>query len=264
MSSILLIDKIIALTKQLYPKGRAFKIFRDGWFYRLHKGLAISEANAYNDAVSILNAILPDNSNFTADDATDWERRLGLINGTGVDLEDRKLAIQRKMNHPGVMKPRENYLNLQHQLQSAGFDVYVHLNRFYDGSNWVTKTPEESIINVGYGEHGDLFEMGEYEHGDNYIYYNNLFVFAEHGDEFQHGSFEHGEWIFTNKIVNYIDEYPDKFFNIGASMKATFYIGGEIFGTLADVPLVRKNEFRQLILKLKEVNTVGYLLINYT
>ena len=63
--------------------------------------------------------------------------------------------------------------------------------------------------------------------------------------------------------MNFIEEAKDATFNEGGSLVATFYIGGEIFGTLADVPTERKNEFRQLILQLKEVNTIAYLLINY-
>ena len=256
------IDKIIALTKQLYPSGRAFKIYDGGWYYRLHKGLAASEARAYNAALAVLDSILPDNLNFTSENATQWERRLGLIIGTGVNLEDRKLNIKRKMNHPGTVKPRENWMNLQFQLQSAGFDVWVHENRFYNGSTWVTIEPGDALINVDYGEHGD-FEHGEFEHGDDFSYYANFFIFAEHSDDLEHGEIEHGGWIFANKIVNFIEESKDARFNEGGSLVATFYIGGEVFGAVADVPEVRKKEFRQLILKLKEVNTVGYLLINY-
>jgi hypothetical protein len=262
MDSEVLIQKITTLTKQLYPTGRAFRIFNGSWYDRLHKGLAVSEARAFNDAVGFLDSILPDNPNFTADDATDWERRLGLIDGTGVDLDDRKLAIKRKMNYPGTMKPRENWMNLEHQLQAAGFDVWVHENRFYNGTTWVTVEPGDALVNVDYGEHGE-YEHGEIELGDDLSYYADFFIFAEHG-EIEHGEIEHGGWIFTNKVVNFIEEDKDATFNEGDSLVATVYIGGETFGTIADVPLVRKNEFRQLILKLKEVNVVAYLLVNYT
>ena len=249
-----LIQKIVTLTKQLYPTGRAFKLNEGGWYYRLHEGLAASEARAFNAAIGVLDGILPDNPNFTTSDASAWERRLGMINGTGVDLEDRKLAIKRKMNHPGTMKPRENWMNLEHQLQAAGFDVWVHEN-----PNLIN--PADALVNVDYGEHGE-YEHGEIQHGDDLSYYEDLFIFAEHG-EIEHGEAEHGGWIFANKVVNFIEEAKDATFNEGGSLVATFYIGGEIFGTLADVPAERKNEFRQLILQLKEVNTIAYLLINY-
>ena len=262
MDSNTLVEKIIGLTKQLYPTGRAFSIFKGGWYYRLHKGLAESEARAYNDALGILNSILPDNPFFTAENATEWERRLGLINGTGVDLEDRKLAIKRKMNYPGTMKPRENWMNLEHQLQASGFNVWVHENRFYKGGQWVTIDPSEALPKVDYGEMGE-FEMGEDEMGDNFSYYADLFKYSEMG-EIEMGEGERGGWIYLNKVVNNIEQSEDELFNPTDKLVATFYICGEIFGTFAEVPEVRKDEFRQLILKLKEVNTVAFLIINYT
>jgi len=262
MDSEVLIQKIVTLTKQLYPTGRAFRVYDGSWFYRLHKGLAASEARAFNEAIGILDSILPDNPNFTAENASQWERRLGMIDGTGVDLEDRKLAIKRKMNHPGTMKPRENWMNLEHQLQAAGFNVWVHENRFYNGSAWVTVDPSEALPKVDYGEMGE-FEMGEDEMGDNFSYYADLFKYAEMG-EIEMGEGEMGGWIYLNKCVNNIEQSADEMFNEGENLCSTFYICGEIFGTFAEVPDARKDEFRQLILRLKEVNTIAYLIINYT
>lgn len=262
MDAEVLKQKLLTLTKQLYPTGRAFKLPKDGWFERLHKGLAASEARAYNDAVGFLDSILPDNPNFTADNATDWERRLGLINGTGVDLEDRKLAIKRKMNFPGTIKPRENWRNIQQQLQNAGFNVWVHENRFYNGSEYVTVDPTDALVNEDYGEYGE-YEYGEIEYGDDFSYYADFFIFAEYG-ELEYGEFEYGGAVFANKVVNFIEQEKDATFYEGGRLVATFYIGGETFGTIAEVPEARKDEFRQLILKLKEVNMVAYLLINYT
>lgn len=258
----LIVDKILKLTKQLYPKGRAFKIPENGWYYRLHKGLAQSEARVYNEALGVLDSILPDNDNFTAQDATDWERRLGLIDGTGVPLADRKAAIRRKMNHPGNVKPRENWMFIQSQLQLAGFNVWIHENKFdIGGGVFEALSPPAVLPAVDYGEHGE-YELGEFEHGDVFSYYENLFTFAQHG-EFEHGEMEHGGWIYNQQVANYIPESLDAMFNVGPSYRATFFICGEIFGTFAEVDLNRKNEFRQLILKLKEVNTVAFLLINY-
>src|SRR5688572_21021930 len=136
------LNKIQSLSKQLLPTGRAFKVPKDSYFQKLIDGLAESEQRAYDDALSILNSAIPDNDNFTADDATDWERRLGLITGDGVSLADRKLAILRKYNHPGEIKARQHYLFLQKQLRDAGFDVYVHENRFpYGDGTYYTLSP---------------------------------------------------------------------------------------------------------------------------
>ena len=258
----LIVDKLIKLTKQLYPKGRAFKLPESGWFYRLHKGLAASEGRAFSDGLAVLDSILPDNDNFTTQNATDWERRLGLIDGTGVALADRKAAIRRKMNHPSNIKPRENWMFLESQLQLAGFRVWVHENKFSDGAGgYVAIDPSLALPAVNYGEYGQ-FQYGQFEYGDVFSYYNNLFTFAEYG-EMEYGEMEYGGWNYNNVVANYIPESLDANFNVGGSNRATFFICQQNFGVIANVDLSRKNEFRQLILKLKEVNTVAYLLVNY-
>jgi len=231
-------DFIFKLTQKLYPTGRAFRMLYNGALERLHLGLAESEEKLYNDAISTLNSILPDNNNFTADDAADWERRLGMITNTGVSLSDRKKAIERKLNHPGTISARQNYHYLEGQLQAAGFDVYVYENRFPDGSGgYTTKTPTE--LNVLYAaftiQHGEPLQMGMLQHGPCY----------------------------TNKIVNQIDTLKDDYFNTGDNFRSTFFICGSTIGTFANVPAARKDEFRQLILKIKPAQTVGYLFVNY-
>jgi hypothetical protein len=197
--------------------------------------LSISEAKADDDARAIMDSLLPDNDNFTASDATDWERRLRLITKESVSLSDRKLAITRKMNHPGTVPARSSYRFIQKQLRDAGFDVYVYENRFWDGSEYVTMTPEEIT--------GDV--PPEVQHADG-----------------QHGDFQHGDGIW-NIVANYIDESLDFSFNIGENLRFTFFISGPLIDTYADVDEDRKNEFRQLILKVKPTNTVAYLFVNY-
>lgn len=233
----MLSDKLLTLTRQLYPKGRAFKMPFDGYLEKLHKALIVSEAQAFEDAKGILYSILPDTNNFTTEDATSWERRLGLITNESVSLEDRKLAIQRKLNYPGTIQARQTRSYLEDQLRSAGFDVYVFQNRFDDGlGGYYQETP--GALSGGVGTiavmHGDL------QHGDN-----------------QHGS------VFENLVANNIEEEEDKIFDIGSDLISTFFIGGSTIGTFANVDEERKNEFRQLILKLKPCQSVAYLFINY-
>jgi hypothetical protein len=248
-------SRFLLLTKQLYPRGRAWKLFNNSWFERLHKGLAVSESRAYGDAVAILNSILPDNDNFTAEDATDWERRLGLINNPLVDLADRKLAIIRKMNHPGTIKARQHYLYIQGQLQAAGFDVYVY-------ENFGELLPADFIVIDGIGEL-DEYELDELELGDATTVYPDLFAVPDL-DSFDLGDFDLDGDVYLNLIVNNIPTEADSYFDIGQTARATFFIGGFPQGTFANVPLVRRDEFRKLILTLKPVQNVGYLLINYT
>lgn len=239
-------EAILFLTKKLYPSGRAFKMAQGSNLERLHLGLGISEDKAYNDALSVLHSILPDNIYFTADDATDWERRLGMISNPLVDLEDRKLAIARKLSYPGSQPAHGHYLFLQDQLQKAGFNVYVYENRFPnypDDGTYYTRTPFEVAADISPID--ALTLITEVQHGD-----------------FQHGDSQHGI-RYNNIIANYIDQAKDMAFDIGGSFRSTFFIGGDPIGSFASVPAAREAEFRELILKMKQVQDIGFLFINY-
>lgn len=223
------------LTKQLYPRGRAFKIPFGGILERLHKALAISEDKAYNEALDIFDSILPDNNNFTSEDATKWERRLGLITNVLTALADRKLALIRKINHPGTVKARQHFLYLQGQLRNAGFDVYVHENRFPDGfGGFETKTPNEIIGVSGEAVHSPLVQHGQIQHGAS----------------------------FSEKIANSIDKLIDAAFDIGDNFRSTFFIGGLVLGDFATIPGSREQEFRQMVLRIKPVQTVAFLFLD--
>lgn len=120
---------ILKLTKQLLPSGRAWRLPESGYFKKLIYALGKSEQRAYEFALSTLYRVLPDNENFTVDDATEWERRLNISGGTGyVPLEIRKATILRKYQFPGSFLNRQNYLYVEAQLQLAGYDVTVTEN----------------------------------------------------------------------------------------------------------------------------------------
>lgn len=238
-----IVDKIISLTSQLYPTGRAFRGANGGDLAKLKGALAASEARFYDDAKSIFDSQLPDNDNFTAQDATDNERRYGLIKGAS-SLTRRKQAILRKLNHPGGIPARQSYLFLQRELRAAGFDVYVYENRFFVDGVWVTKSPTD--------------------YSPSYPSTNII----EHSTQYQHGYHFHGEFPFATstfnfKVVNSIDANIDAVFDEGDNLRSTFFIGGATEGSFADVEAAREQEFRQLILRIKPVQTVGFLLINY-
>lgn len=232
-------EKITALTKQLYPTGRAFRMPFGGSWEKLHSALNLSEYRAYVDAVSVLDSALPDNDNFTSDDATAWEIRLGLITNILTPLADRKAAIIRKMNHPGTIKARQNYLYIQGQLQAAGFNVYVYENRFPTyPTGYTTKSPV-------------VFSITTYP-----------MIKIVHSTRLQHGQAPHG-YTYGNKIANSMIQAYDDPFGIGSNFRSTFFIGGPYPGEWATVLASREQEFRQLILKLKPVQEIGFLLITY-
>lgn len=241
------------LTKQLYPTGRVFKMPDDSVFESMIDGLILSENRFHKDARGVLYSILPDNPNFTADDATRWEILLGLIVNELTPLEDRKLAILRKLNHPGTVKARQSRDYIENSLRLAGFDIYVYEN------------PDQLTIEQILAFEPNLTQLGDSQLGDSqlgdvYSYFEDEFVFNQLGDG-QLGDFQLGFATFTNKIVNHIDETKDYYYINFA--ETTFIIGGPTFGSFATVDVNRKDEFRQLILKLKPVHNAGYLLINY-
>ena len=255
---MLLINQIRDLFRQLLPTGRAFKGPVGGYLDKLNNALSISENKAWADALSTFDSAIPDNinGNFTHADATDWERRLGLIQyspfaytyipqhyphpplavPTQPPLAQRLAAIQQQYNYPDDVLPRGYWLYIQQQLQAAGFNVYIYENRFFVGGNWITKDPV-SIIGGGITAN----ELADHELGD-----------AQLGGGY------------NNIIANSIDPHVDAAFNIGPNMRSTFFVGGATLGSWAYVPRVQLQQFRQLLLKLKPVQTVGYLFVIYT
>ena len=254
---MLWLEQIQNLFRQLLPTGRAFRLPVNGYGDKLNKALSLSENKAWTDALSTFDSAIPDNINgtFTHADATDWERRLGLVQyspdaytlvpqhfphppiqvPTQPPLATRIQAILQQYNYPGPILARGFWKYIQDQLRLAGFDVYVYENRFFVGGNWVTKTP---------------FQVG-----------GGGLVEEQHGD-FQHGDGVHGGvWgkLIANSVINSIDQQ----FFVSPNLRSTFFIGGATVGSWAYVPSEQEEQFRQLVLKLKPVQTVAYLFVIY-
>lgn len=224
-------QQILDLTKRLYPTGRAWRISIGSTFEKVHLALRETEVEAYSAAIGILDKILPDNDNFTEDDAADWERRLGIVASSTTSLADRKAAILRKYAHPGNIAGRQNANYIEGQLQLAGFNVFVHENPTgIDPSTFIAGNP------LSFG-------------GDNSFF----------GDDVKFGAGVSGFLV-----VNSLESTVDQSFNLGSDFRNTFFIGGQTLGNFATVPAVRETEFRQLILTLKPAHLAAALLINYT
>jgi hypothetical protein len=234
-------DQLKALTGQLFPTGRAFWIPTGSDKEKLTEALLASEERFYGDAISTFDSVLPDNDNFTTDDATAWEKRLGLVSNPLVSIVDRKLAILRKINHPGTIKARQHYLYLQGQLQAAGFNVYVYENRFPSGYGYISITPTDFSSSQPFPHAGNDYGLGLL-YGQGYVY---------------------GGKNYTNKIANSIYQSGDDLFQIGSTYNFSFFIGGPTPGSWATVDYNRETEFRQLVLKIKPVHTVAFLLLNF-
>lgn len=65
-------------------------------------------------------------------------------------------------------------------------------------------------------------------------------------------------------LVDNVDESLDQsFVLVDDGLRATAFVGGETLGSYATVPIARKNEFRELMLRLKPAQVVMILYINY-
>ena len=71
-----ILDKIVSLTKSLYPNGRAFGLFDGSVLSDFNYALSVKEAQVYADALSILDSTIPDNDNFNEDDASEIANEL--------------------------------------------------------------------------------------------------------------------------------------------------------------------------------------------
>jgi len=231
-------DDILKLTVQLLPEGRAYSMNENTFNFRRESAIAEITGGTVGDVAGILDSILADNDNFTEDDATKWELRLGMIvQNSSVPLADRKLAILRQYNHPGTVLARQSFDYIQGQLNDAGFtNVFVYGN--------IDRLPPSAYVGI---QATGIAEFG----GD-----------CQYSDEIEYGSTLSGS-IFENMIANNIEENPDKYFDVGDNLSGIFYISGVVLGDFINIDVNRKNEFRQLLMKLKPANQAGVLFVNY-
>jgi hypothetical protein len=253
------VDTIKKIARLLLPRGRAFDYPKDGVIDKINGSLAESESRAVADGSSILDSILPDNDDFSVEDAEDWEVRLGMITNPTVSLADRKAAILRKMQHPGTIKPRQHWRYIQKSLQEAGFDLYVHEN--LPGNSpidyYISGSTTYSLSEFG------LLEFGEEEFGGALSA-----AIAAMLDPVQFGQVQFGQSQFAYRwngdfiIANHIDPALDANFDVGGSYRCSFFIGGQNFGDFGEVEAARIPEYRELVLKLKPANTVAFSFVN--
>lgn len=226
-----IVDELNDLAVQLYPTGRAWYMPEDGVYQNFHRAINLSMARLVQDGRLLIEQTIPDNDSFTAEDATLWEYRLGLITNESLDLEVRKAALRRKLGHPNNVKARQHPVFIEHQLQLAGFDVYVHENT------------------IPYQNPFDILGLSvtEVQHGEP----------TQHGNGTFHGG--NGFDVIANSILP-VEQYA---FGGDEYLWASFFLGGENLGDFATVPSSRLREFKELVIKLKPAHTVAFTFINY-
>lgn len=217
------------LTRRLYPTGRAFRLSEDSWIFKVHDALIETEKEMVLGGLGVLDSILADNDSFTTDDAADWERRLAIEANTSTSLSDRKAAILRKYAHPGDIPNRASASFMEREIRAAGFDLYVHENIDGDAPGSFDFYSSESPVQLGQKQLGQT-TLGT---------------------------------LTVDTVANYVDPVADSAFSIGSEATHVFFVGGVIKGDGANVAAGRELELRQLILKLKQVQTVAVLFVNY-
>jgi hypothetical protein len=218
------------LVDQLYPTGRAFYKPKGGTFDLLHDAINLSFLRFVNDYKNLIDASIPDNENFTKEDASFLEYNYGLSDRTGSNLEFRKAGLRRKIGHPNNIKARQSKSFIEDQLRLSGFDVRVFENTL------PYKTPSEVA--------GTIVDT------------------TEHGGDTQHGNGTFHGGVTSQVIANKIDE--DESYGVGANLWASFFICGQNLGENAVIPEIRRREFRELVLKLKPAHLAAYIFINFT
>lgn len=217
---------ILKIKKQLLPAGRAFNVPSGSNFEKLLLGLAGQESKAFDAALGLLDGIIPDNENFTAEYAARWEKALSLSSSISDTLENRMSAIYRKMQFPGGARGRQHKNYLEGQLRAANFNVRIY-------------------------EYGDI---------------KNLLTGTDHAANTEHSfrTF-HGGWkvpTYTGIVANHIEETLEEDVPPTLSnLKNIFWIAGETFDTFVTIPPYRIEEFRHIVLTIKPLHTVAYLRI---
>lgn len=223
------LTKLFELIKDLYPTGRAFNIQENSVFQSLHEAINLSFLRVINDYKSMINSSIPDNDDFTALDATFLEYKYGLSTNENVSLDLRKSALRRKIGHPNNIKPRQDAIFIEEQLNLAGFNVKVFENTI----------PYQTPSQIS----GSTIDT------------------TQHGGGTQHGNNSYHGGVTFDVIANKIE--PSEAYGVGDNLWASFFIGGDTLGEVAAIPQSRQREFRELVLRLKPAHLAAYIFINF-
>lgn len=230
--------QLMDVANLLYPTGRAWLLPEGGAFRIVHSVINEAFLKVKEFSKAMINSYFPDNDEFNLDDCEFWENKLGLITSNSLSLEQRRQIILRKMAFPRGIEARQSLSYIQSQLDIYGFDVKIYENIFVDGNgNYYHSSPE------------DIIQLALLD--------------TQHGFPTQHGlGTQHGKGTFEI-IANLI---ADEVYNVGGAenLWATFFIASKTsLYQGATVPLDRKKEFKELILKLKPAHLIAFTLVNY-
>lgn len=268
----------LRLYQHLLPDGRAWRTTVDKRLRQFFQGLTVVPDDVKESADSVWADLMPD----TTDKLSDWELQFGLP-GNVVDETARRQRLDATWKAlVGGQSPRY----IQGTLQANGFDVYVHewwepstpptpgapgnpttrnplmwLRREFTGVSLLVECGEAL---AACGE--DFAQAGNSLEPRGYPLVNKIFetvpdllvVCGEEdvgcGEEFALC----GNYLeFTERLKEYI--VP----NDPTKWPYFLYIGGEEFGTLAQVDPKRRDEFEALCLKISPMQQWIGMLVEY-
>lgn len=204
-------------------------------------GVVTDETMQLNDDLHTLGstfAMLGDQTS-NSGELSIWEIILDLL-GLGTDDERLQAIISALISSGSI-----SLLAVQTSLLEAGFDVYLHANSSTGG----TVSPiTYGTINVYGGLVGSGPDVLQYAAQSTVV---------------------NPDFSNTEVCVNYVDavkdesKYRTNFTNDSRRWEYAFFIGGAGWLSRSNVAIARKDEFRELILRLKPAGMWAVLLIDY-
>ena len=137
-------EKLIAAFKRKFPDSPIWRIPKDGVFDKFIKAIVGDDGTyaqgtlttAVQDAVSILDQMMPDNPNFTLADAHDWYRRLGIPDPGTLDLPTMSAVIMYRLSFPTDPDNELTAAYIQAQLVAAGYTEAIVVKNLTPPRSW--------------------------------------------------------------------------------------------------------------------------------
>lgn len=235
---------MINLVRRLLPRSRAFRLAVGSTIERFFRGWASLPEAIRDDADLLVDDVRPDRTRLLVE----FEAQFGL-SGRGTESE-RRMALAAAWKATGGQSPRY----LQDVLQAAGFEVWVH--EWWDGPDVAPRTPRDPRLYVLPVLEGTVQCRDD----------SSPTQVCARADDAP-GQPQANDWLAADPL----------YFNnlLGTPMKpppvpddpATWpyfvYVGGRFFPSHAQVPLERREEFRELLLRLFPADLWIVTLVDY-
>lgn len=235
---------MLTLIIRLFPRAEAWRIAIGSWLRKLLEGFASLPAAARVFIDRVYEQLNP--RTVDAENIPDWERQFG-INFPASDEVTRRLALAAKWAATGGQSPQY----IEDTLQAAGFNVYVH--EWWVPPNEAPRTARDPRA------YANQPLIGQYQ------------CIPDGETQHECADVSNGpqctEWLMNevNYIVNDnltpiapppIPSDPDRW-------RFFIYIGAETFPNSAEVPMSRRDEFRELLLTICPAQQWIVTLVDY-